>query len=90
MPPSASGWLHQGAMPQKDLWGNTVTSPLSILTWAEKKAAEKEQKEAAKAEKKKAQEEEKKKEKEEKEAAKKERGAAKRDAPDWDVPDEFK
>ena len=89
MPPSASGWLHQGAMPQKDLWGNTVTGPLSILTWAEKKAAEKEQKEAAKAEKaaakaalaeekKKEKEEEKKKEKEEKEAAKKERGAAKR------------
>ena len=56
MPPSASGWLHQGAMPQKDLWGNTVTSPLSPRPWAEKKAAEKEQKEAAKAEKKKAQE----------------------------------
>ena len=51
MPPSASGWLHQGAMPQKDLWGNTVTGPLSILTWAEKKAAEKEQKEAVKLEK---------------------------------------
>ena len=48
MPPFASGRLHQGAMPQVDLWGNEVKGRLSLLTAKEKKEEEKEQKEAAK------------------------------------------
>ena len=44
----ASGRLHQGAMPQVDLWGNEVKGRLSLLTAKEKKEEEKEQKESAK------------------------------------------
>ena len=83
MPPSASGRLHQGAVPQVDLFGNEVKGRLSLLTASEKKDVEKEQREKAKAEKeaaKKALAEEKQKEKAEKQAAKKSAAPASRAA----------